>query len=238
MSSQPAFLAFIDPGIGKTVDPNNGLVINWSYKDRSILNQLPPAETFISLEQVTESGEDVFSIGGRNIASTSYGWDIKADLNQNLGHGLTMTAPYKYRVQATVAYTPKDFTCDPKVKGECDPVYSAADQALVDKAATLKALSPVFTIDMSKYVPEVITVDPKTTTITSTNLSVTGTSNTSGVMLQLLLPDSSPTVTIPVVNGKWTYTPASDIPNGTYSLNMWDQTGFGASNSMTLIIAR
>lgn len=238
-SVEPVWLAFISPIEGQTVDPNEGVVIEWTYSGHE-LDKFPPDATWIRFYLAKENGDDTYwTVGEERITKTLLKWNTKAVFNQNLNHGLNLEPPYRYRVKATIVYQPKDsLGCDPEIKGECQPIYSDADQNLIREASAYNALSPVFTIDMSKYVPQVVTVDENSTTITADNPSVTGTSNMDAVMFQLLLPHSTPSVTVPVVDGRWTFTPASDIPNGTYGVNIWDKTGFNTFDSPDITISR
>jgi hypothetical protein len=241
-STQPSatlpLLTFTSPQTGSQVLATQVVPIQWQYIDPTILQTFPNQNTYVQFAIVSSAGQSVGPTGvvaGVPLSSTSASWNMQANLNQRF---YTLVSGAQYKLQATLQYQPTSWImCDPAVKGECSPIYSSADQALIANARQYKSESGLFTVNMNGYARPTATIN-QGSALSGTAIGV------SAVMLQVFSGPTTPpappvintNVTIPVVNGTWSYAPPSSWPKGDYQINIWAPDGDTSLLSSTFTI--
>ncbi len=211
-----------------------GANISWQLTDPSLVNTFPPKDTYISFHVLDSSGKDIGSAGdGYTLEKTSTAWNIAGYLNQKF---YTLSEGAQYHLKATLSYEPRDFTCDPKVKGECSPIYSTTEQALREKAARYESESTPFTVDLSGYISPAATID--------SGSSLSGTAKGFGSIKLQMWPIGKDETIVPgskiynesvrVLNSRWQYD-TSSLPSGIYHVNIWGADGSSSLGGGTFV---
>lgn len=230
-------LSFISPQAGARINAAQGTKVQWQFADPSIRQVFPADDTYVVLHLVDANGGELGVVGGAPsplITATVANWNIASNLNQKF---YELKDGGKYKIRAELAYQPQDFTCDPAVRGECAPVYSIADQTLIDKAKQYKSESGWFTVSLDGYVRPAADIDDASLTLNSKNATIRGTSNLKALKLNIVQNSKYfVDTTVSVVDGKWSYEPA--LPNGSYYVTLWDTSGFVSFPSEELKVSK
>lgn len=220
-------LTFISPKELENVSGKDRVKLEWQLTDPTLLQIFQNENTFIHFNIIDINGTSVGKIaigGGPRISEREAIWDLVGNLNQEF-YTLNKEGG-QYKLRASLSYEPKGISCNPEVKGECDPIYSTQDQALMEKAKNYESESGWFTIDMDQYIRPTALFDSSSLKLSSSNATIRGTSNLSVLKINISNYDNAGYLvqtTVPVVDGKWSYTP--NLPNGKYSLQLWDESG-------------
>jgi len=190
-------LTFTTPQSGAQINAVQGAKIQWKFADPSITQTFPNKETYVVLSIIDANEQGIGSIGdGHVISGTSASWNIISNLNQEF---YTLKSGAQYKIRATLSYEPQKFTCDPAVKGECNPVYSVADQALRDAAAKYQSESGWFTVDLEGYIQPVSNANSTTISLKSNGLGVVN----FGASSEQVIPQLSTLLGVPSKDTGW-----------------------------------
>jgi hypothetical protein len=141
----PLFI-FSNP-TGAVVGTDAPITVTWSPINPTLLKQFPD----LSLELVLiDNGGDEAPLSTKNVlplTQTSFVWNV-ADSVHSFPPIFTPDA--RFHIEARLGYDGNaNFTCDPTVKGECDPIFVEPIQSEITAAKNYISDSSVFSIDVS-----------------------------------------------------------------------------------------
>jgi hypothetical protein len=163
-TSNLALLTFKSPMEGANFKVTDGpIFISWDLVDPTILQAFQKEKAYIRLFLVSAEGDEVISnsIGpapSPKVDTVGTLWDIERELDRGMYSSYQGTSTIvsletgkRYKIRAGLSYHPEIVDCLKDGPDSCSPVYSPADQALIDKANKYQSDSEPFTVDLTGW---------------------------------------------------------------------------------------
>ena len=140
--AQPPLLIFESPRQNAKLSATLDNEIRWKFTEPDVLEIFPHENTYVMLDIISSYGDRTGSVGdGNTLDETMATWNIASYAKSGF---YTLPANTPYMISASLQYQPIDFTCAPGHGKDCRPVYSEADQTLIEKAKMYRADSGWF----------------------------------------------------------------------------------------------
>lgn len=140
-STKNLFDTFFVLNVNDGVISSENITISWQVSDE-VISQFPADETYIVFELFDKNtGRKAANIGDGFLFSKNTYTDTITDLVRDN----RIVSGAEYTVRASLRVQPSDFQCNSHVQGECAPIYSSSDTALIDNAKRLSFESEPFT---------------------------------------------------------------------------------------------